>query len=84
MSHINKKRHVASNGKDWCNYISKIILHKCLICGKPIVNDKAFVDYHMRRSHHHSVGIYIEKRSEERRGGKGGCGRGRCRGAEGR
>ncbi len=59
--HLNKKRHVSPNGKDWPNYISKTILHKCLICGKTILNDNIFVDYHMRKSHHHSVGTYIEK-----------------------
>ncbi len=59
--HLNKHGHVTSLGNSWHKYITKSVLHKCLICEKSILNDKIFVDNHMRKSHSQTAIIYIEK-----------------------
>ncbi len=59
--HLNKNGHNLSKSKKWYDNISKTILHKCLICGKLILNDTQFLLDHMRYAHKLNVPIYIEK-----------------------
>ncbi len=59
--HFNKNGHNLSKSKKWSNYISKTILHKCLICGKLILNDTQFMSEHMKNAHKLTVTLYIEK-----------------------
>ncbi len=55
--HLVLKDHWSNRGKAWSNYITKTVLHICLVCNRKILNDKYFVYTHLQNNHFPEVSL---------------------------
>ncbi len=53
--HLKHKNHWLPAGKQWSLYISEVVIHKCKICKRAILNDRAFVVNHLKKVHNLSL-----------------------------
>ncbi len=61
QAHLRKSNHWSSSSRDWSTYITKVVLHQCIVCKKKLLNDKGFLSRHIMGLHKHSLPDYREK-----------------------
>ncbi len=61
QKHLKSTDHWSSSGKKWPQYISKTIVHECLICKKLLLNERTFMEEHLRNNHHLTLLKYTKK-----------------------
>ncbi len=59
--HLNVSKHDTSFRKNLSKYLRETKKHKCLICEKLVLNDRVFLDTHMRRCHKKALSQYVNE-----------------------
>ncbi len=45
--HLRTANHYSASGKQWRHYVTELVVHKCKICKKEILNDRQFINNHL-------------------------------------
>ncbi len=59
--HLKEKDHWCSSGRDWSIYITKVVLHQCMVCRKKLLNDSTFLCGHILQCHQQTMPEYRKK-----------------------
>ncbi len=59
--HLKSKSHWSSSGKRWLIYINKVVMHQCLTCKKTILNERTFLEDHLRKNHQETLPEYVKR-----------------------
>ncbi len=55
-----KLKHDFKVDRTLSKYITKTVLHTCIICQKKILNERNFLDSHLNGAHNTTVNKYVE------------------------
>ncbi len=56
-----KKVHSYNPHEGWSKHISKVVMHKCLICHQKILNDTEFLFGHLKNKHQKTISGYAKE-----------------------
>ncbi len=65
MQTLKKSKHAQNSGKLVDKYLKDVIAHKCHVCSKNILCDKATIQCHVRNHHNFSLKKYCDKMNIE-------------------